>query len=79
MVNFFQIFIPLGSIRDTLRISLFTSNVTIHEWEGMMSFKFITILKHIPLNLYIIIGLLKFEISEIFKAFYGLFPEISRY
>ena len=45
----------------------------------MVRSSFSTILKHIPLNLQIIIGLLKLEISEIFKAIYELFPEISRY
>ena len=46
---------------------------------GMVSFQFSTILKHIPLNLHIIIGLLQLEICEIFKAIYALFSEISRY
>ena len=45
----------------------------------MVSFEFSTILKYILLNLHIIIGLLLFEISEIFKAIHGLFLEISRY
>ena len=43
-----------------------------------MSFEFSIVLKHIPLNLPIIIGLLCVKISETFKAIYGLFPEISR-
>ena len=30
----------------------------VHTEEGMVSFEFSTILKHIPLNLHIIIGLL---------------------
>ena len=44
-----------------------------------MSFEFFAILKHILLNLHIIIGLLQLEISENFQAIYGLFPEIFRY
>ena len=44
-----------------------------------MSFEFSTILKHIPLNFQIIIGLLYLESSEIFKKIYGLFPEIFGY
>ena len=35
-----------------------------------MSFEFSTVLKYIPLNFHIIIGLLKFKISEIFKVIY---------
>ena len=45
----------------------------------MVSFEFSTILKNIPINLQIIIGLLQLEISEILKTIYGLFSEIFRY
>ena len=45
----------------------------------MMSFEFSTILKHIPINLHIIIGFLWLKISKIFKAIYVLFPKLSRY
>ena len=46
----------------------------------MVSFEFSTIiLKHISLNWQIVNGLLYLEISQIFKAIYGLFLEIFRY
>ena len=44
-----------------------------------MSFEFSTTLKHISLNLHIIIGLLELKVSKISKAIYPLFPETSRY
>ena len=43
----------------------------------MVNFESSTVLKYIPLNLHITIRLLSLEISEILKAIYVSFPEIS--